>query len=47
MNKNKWHVSGCGFLILLVFLWCAPAMAQNTGGLGGSLNDAASGKITQ
>ena len=46
MNKNKSHVSGCGFSIFLVLFWCAPAMAQHAGGLGGSLNDAASGKIT-
>src|SRR5260370_42266104 len=46
MNQNNLHVSGCAFLILLVLLWCTPAMAQNTGGLGGSLNDAASGRIT-
>ena len=47
MNKSNLHVSGCGFLILLVLLWCAPAMAQRTEGLGGSLNDAASEKITR
>src|SRR5436309_742167 len=46
MNKNNLHVSGCAFLIFLMLLWCAPAMAQNTRGLGGSLNDAASGRIT-
>src|ERR1700686_2070041 len=46
MNKNKLRVSRCGFLTLLLLVSCAPAIAQHMDGLGGSLNDAASGKIT-
>lgn len=47
MNKNKLHVSGCGFLILLV-LWCAPALAQHTGdSLGGTFDNPAGATITR
>ena len=48
MNKNKLRVSRCGFLILLVLVSCAPALAQHTGdSLGGTFNNPAGATITK
>ena len=45
MSKKNTHLSGRWSILLLLVIF-APAMAQHTDGLGGSLNDSASGKIT-
>jgi hypothetical protein len=46
MDRNILSQRRCWFVILLALAMCVPAFAQHTDGLGGSLNDAASGKIT-
>lgn len=49
MNKNKSHVSRCGFLILLALVSFAPALAQHGSGesLGGTFNTPAGATITK
>ena len=48
MNKNKLSVSRCGFLMLLLLVSCAPAVAQHTGdSLGGTFNNPAGATITK
>ena len=48
MNKNKFRVSRCGFLILLAIVSCAPALAQHTGdSLGGTFNNPTGATITK
>src|SRR2546426_5687461 len=46
MNKSKLCVGRCGFLILLLVVSCAPAVAQYTDNLGGNWNNPASATIT-
>ena len=49
MNKSKFRVSRCGFLILLALVSCAPAVvAQHSGdSLGGTFNNPAGATITK
>lgn len=48
MNRSKFRVSRCGFLILLALVSCTPALAQHVGdSLGGSFNNPAGATITK
>jgi hypothetical protein len=48
MNKNKLRVRRCGFLMMLLLVSCAPAVAQHMGdSLGGSFNNPAGATITK